>query len=36
MEIVEMKIKDLNTDDKDAALKTIAGSARSIGIEIVD
>lgn len=36
MEIVEMKIKDLNTDDKDAAAKTIAGSARSIGIEIVD
>ena len=36
MEIVEMKIKDLNTDDKEAALKTIAGSARSIGIEIVD
>jgi len=36
MEIVEKKIQDLNTDDKDAAAKTIAGSARSMGIEIVD
>jgi large subunit ribosomal protein L11 len=36
MEIVDAKIKDLNTDDIDAAAKTIAGSARSIGIEIVD
>lgn len=36
MEIVDAKIKDLNTDDVEAATKTIAGSARSIGIEIVD
>ena len=36
MEIVDMKIEDLNTDDKEAAANTIAGSARSIGIEIVD
>jgi large subunit ribosomal protein L11 len=36
MEIVDAKIKDLNTDDVEAAAKTIAGSARSIGIEIVD
>ena len=36
MEVVEAKIQDLNTDDKDAAASTIAGSARSIGIEIVD
>ena len=33
MEIVDMKIKDLNTDDKEAAARTVAGSARSIGIE---
>ncbi len=36
MKIVEMKIEDLNTDDKEAAAKTIAGSARSMGVEIVD
>ena len=33
MEIVDMKIKDLNTDDKAAAARIVAGSARSIGIE---
>jgi large subunit ribosomal protein L11 len=33
MEIVDMKIKDLNTDDKEAAARIVAGSARSIGIE---
>ncbi|MBA1432810.1 MAG: 50S ribosomal protein L11 [Epsilonproteobacteria bacterium] len=36
MEVVEAKIKDLNTDDKEAAANTLAGSARSIGIEIKD
>jgi len=36
MEVVEAKIEDLNTDDKEAAANTIAGSARSMGIEIVD
>ena len=36
MEVVEMKIEDLNTDDKDAAANTLAGSARSMGIDIVD
>ena len=36
LEIVEKKIADLNTTDKDAAAKIIAGSARSIGINIVD
>jgi len=35
MEIVKMKIADLNTDDEEMAANTIAGSARSIGIEIV-
>ena len=33
MEIVDMKIKDLNTDDKEAAARIVAGSARSIGVE---
>ena len=33
MEIGAMKIKDLNTDDKEAAARIVAGSARSIGIE---
>jgi len=36
MEVVEAKIEDLNTDDKDAAAEILAGSARSMGIEIVD
>jgi large subunit ribosomal protein L11 len=36
MEVVEMKIADLNTDDKDMAANTLAGTARSMGIEIVD
>ena len=36
MEIVEQKIEDLNTNDKEAAANTIAGSARSIGIEITE
>jgi large subunit ribosomal protein L11 len=36
MEIVEQKIVDLNTDDKEMAANTIAGSARSMGIEVID
>ena len=36
MEIVEKKIVDLNTNDKEAAAKIIEGSARSMGVEIVD
>ncbi|MBP1681576.1 MAG: ribosomal protein L11p (L12e) [Proteobacteria bacterium] len=36
LEIVEKKIADLNTTDKEAAAKIIAGSARSIGINVVD
>jgi len=35
-EIVEMKISDLNTDDKDMAAKIIAGTCRSMGVEIAD
>jgi len=36
MEIVNRKIEDMNTDDKEAAAKTISGSARSMGIEVID
>ena len=36
MEVVDAKIEDLNTNDKEVAAHTLAGSARSIGIEIVD
>jgi large subunit ribosomal protein L11 len=35
-EIVEKKIADLNTDDKEVAAKIIAGSCRSMGVEIAD
>lgn len=33
-EIAEMKLKDLNTEDIEKAMRTIAGTARSMGIEI--
>jgi large subunit ribosomal protein L11 len=33
-DIAKLKLKDLNTDDVEAAAKTIAGSARSMGIEV--
>jgi len=36
MKIVDLKIEDLNTNDKEQAAKIIAGSCRSMGIEIVD
>ena len=36
MDVVKAKIADLNTNDEEMAANTIAGSARSIGIEIVD
>ncbi len=35
-EIAKTKLPDLNTNDLEAAMKTIAGSCRSMGIEIVD
>lgn len=35
-EIAEKKMPDLNTTDVEAAMNTIAGTARSSGIEIVD
>lgn len=34
--IAEKKLVDLNTTDVDAAMKIIAGTARSMGIEIID
>ncbi|GGD44861.1 50S ribosomal protein L11 [Malaciobacter pacificus] len=34
MEIVDMKISDLNTDDKEQAAKIVAGSARSMGVDV--
>jgi large subunit ribosomal protein L11 len=36
MEIVDKKIEDMNTKDPEMAAKIIAGSARSMGIDIVD
>ncbi|MEN8147674.1 MAG: 50S ribosomal protein L11 [Campylobacterota bacterium] len=36
MDVVKAKIADLNTDDEEQAANTLAGSARSMGIEIVD
>ena len=34
--IAEAKMKDLNAFDVDQAIKIIAGSARSMGIQVVD
>jgi len=36
LKIVDLKIEDLNTNDREQAAKIIAGSCRSMGIEIVD
>ncbi len=33
-EIAKVKLKDLNTDDLEAASKIIAGTARSMGVEV--
>jgi len=33
-EIAEMKMKDLNANDLDAAVRIIAGTARSMGIDV--
>ena len=35
-EIAEAKMKDLNANDVDQAVKIIGGSARSMGIEVVE
>ncbi len=34
MKIVDLKIEDLNTDDREQAAKIIEGSCRSMGIEV--
>ena len=34
-QIAEKKMKDLNADDLDAAARIIAGTARSMGVEVV-
>lgn len=36
LEIYKLKQKDLNANDEAAAIKIIAGTARSMGIEVVD
>ncbi len=35
-EIAEIKMRDLNTTDIEAAMRMIEGTARSMGIEVVD
>jgi large subunit ribosomal protein L11 len=34
--IAELKMPDLNANDLDAAVKMVAGTARSMGLEVVD
>ena len=34
LEIVKLKLKDLNATDEEAAFRVIAGTARSMGIEV--
>jgi large subunit ribosomal protein L11 len=36
MEIVKAKMKDLNARSEEAAFRTICGTARQMGIEIVE
>ena len=35
-EVAKLKMKDMNTDNLEAAVKTIAGSARSMGLQVVE
>ena len=35
-EVARTKLPDLNTDDLDTAERIVAGTARSMGIEVVD
>ena len=35
-EVAQQKMKDLNTENLDQAMKTIAGTARSMGIQVVE
>ena len=34
MEIVKLKAKDMNASDEDHAVRMVAGTARSMGIEV--
>src|SRR5215203_2357010 len=36
LEIVKMKIKDLNATNEEAAFRMVAGTARSMGIDVLD
>jgi large subunit ribosomal protein L11 len=36
LEIVKIKEADLNSSDDEAGMKIIAGTARSMGIDVVD
>jgi large subunit ribosomal protein L11 len=36
MDIVKLKLKDMNATNEDAAFRVIAGTARSMGIEVLD
>ena len=36
IEIAKRKLQDLNTDDLDAAIRSVMGTARSMGIDITD
>ncbi|MBT3193086.1 MAG: 50S ribosomal protein L11 [Verrucomicrobia bacterium] len=36
LEIVQLKMADLNANDEQAGIKIIAGTARSMGIDVVD
>jgi large subunit ribosomal protein L11 len=36
LEIVRTKMNDLNANDEEAGIKIIAGTARSMGIDVVD
>ncbi len=35
-EIVKRKMEDMNTDDPEAAARSIAGTAKNMGIEVID
>ncbi len=35
-DIAKIKMKDMNTDNLDQAVKTLAGSARSMGLQVVE
>ena len=34
--IAEIKMQDLNASDLDSAMRMIAGTARSMGLEVID